>query len=91
MNPGQGPPPLARDIPDPRFAEASWTSSLEVPPLVVLVSLLLPPMPRCLLAVECAPWRAQRRRQEGPKGLQGDAGGPKKTPEAPRGPRETPN
>ena len=36
-------PPLARDIPHPRLEEASWTPSLEVPPLVVLVSLLLPP------------------------------------------------
>ena len=37
-------PPLARDIPYPRLGEASWTTSLEVNSLVVVVSLLLPPI-----------------------------------------------
>ena len=38
-------PPLARDIPYPQLGDASLISSQEVPPLVVLVSLLLPPTP----------------------------------------------
>ena len=63
-------PPPARDILNPQLGEASWTSSLEVASLVVLASLLLPPMPlwcrcRCTSARRAhrlAPARASRCR-----------------------------
>ncbi|CAK0864556.1 unnamed protein product [Prorocentrum cordatum] len=42
-----GPGPRARDIPGLQLGEAPWTSSLEVAPRVVLVSLRLPPIRVC--------------------------------------------